>query len=287
MTEVGFIGLGSMGQPIALNLLQAGFRVGTYIRDPHKLDTHLKNKLKCYASPIELAFNYPILFTMVASTADVEELLIGSNGMIHGAKPGTIMVDLSTTSPTITKKIAIMLANKQIEMLDAPISGSTKEAANRTLTIMVGGKAKVLTKTKPILTTFAKHIIHVGDHGAGQLAKACDQLIAAETLIAIDEALRLAKTMSINPNKLHRALKSTRVYSEILNSHVKRMIEKNYTAGFKASLHRKNMHVALEQAHLNNVDLPAAKYATQCLDRLVMKGHSELDSAAIHLLTEE
>jgi 2-hydroxy-3-oxopropionate reductase len=172
-------------------------------------------------------------------------------------------------------------------MLDAPVSGGEKGAIDGSLSIMVGGKAEVLEKVRPILKKLGQRIVHIGDHGAGQIAKACNQIVIAETIIAVSEALALAKASDVDPAKVREALLGGFANSRVLEIHGQRMLDNDYKPGFKSVLHRKDMHLALEQAHQMNVDLPGAKEAMHSLDRLVLKGHGELDSSAMHLLIEE
>lgn len=287
MQKIGFIGLGIMGKPMALNLAHAGYPVSVYARRAEVSEPLIKAGAKAYPSPKELAPHADVIITMVPATVDVEEVVLGKNGIIHSAKPGTIVIDMSTISAAITQKIAAELAKHKIEMLDAPVSGGEQGAITGALSIMVGGKAETLEKVRPLFEVLGKQIVHIGDHGAGQVAKACNQIIIAETIIAVDEALRLAKASGVNPAKVREALLGGFASSRVLEIHGKRMLDNNYTPGFKANLHRKDMHLALDQAEQTGVDVPAAKYAMQRLDQLIMKGHSELDSSAIHLLSEE
>lgn len=287
MKEIGFIGLGIMGQPMVTNLLNAGYPVSIYARRPEIIKRFVKAGATAYSSPAELAEHTSIIFTNVPATADVEDVLIGKHGIIHTAKPGTIVIDMSTISATATQRFAQILEKQHIEMLDAPVSGGEKGAIAGTLSIMVGGKAEVLEKVRAILKVLGKNIVHIGNHGAGQVAKACNQIIIAETIIAVSEALRLAQASGVDAEKVREALLGGFAHSRVLEIHGKRMLDHDYTPGFKASLHRKDIHLALEQAHQVCADLPAAKYAMHCLDRLVLKGHSELDSSALHLLIEE
>lgn len=287
MKKIGFIGLGIMGKPMTKNLLNAKFPVYIFTRRPETEKELTEAGAIACASPQALAKEVDVIITMVPATHDVEELLLGKSGIVHTAKPGTIVIDMSTISATATKNIAEKLSKHQIEMLDAPVSGGEQGAINGTLSIMVGGKEEVLSKVKKIFSAMGKQIVHIGDHGAGQTAKACNQIIIAETIIAVDEALRLAKKSGVDPAKVREALLGGFAASRVLEIHGKRMLDGNYEPGFKASLHRKDMHLALDEAHHAGVYIPAAKYATQCIDQLVMKGHSNLDSSAIHLLTEE
>lgn len=286
MHNIGIIGLGIMGKPIALNVLRAGYKAHVYARKREAMKPLIAEGAIPYGSPAELASECDVIISIVGTTTDVEEVLLGRNGVIQTARPGTIVIDMSTISPFATKRIAEQLHKKQIEMLDAPVSGGDKGAADGTLTIMVGGNAEVLNKVEKLLRAIGKHITLIGDHGAGQVAKACNQIIVAETIVAVSEAMHLAKKSGVDPNKVREALMHGFAASKILEIHGQRMLENNYQPGFKASLHRKDMHLALDQAHLVNLNLPAASYAMKCIDRLVMKGHSELDSSALHTVEE-
>lgn len=287
MQTIGFIGIGIMGKPMALNLLHAGYPVAIYARRPEVAAPLIQAGAKAYASPKDLAPHVNIIITMVPATKDVEEVLLGEQGIVHSAKPGTIVIDMSTISAKATQHIAETLAKHHIEMLDAPVSGGEQGAISGELSIMVGGKAKTLEAVRPIFEVLGKQFVHIGDHGAGQVAKACNQIIIAETIIAVDEALRLAKKSGVDPNKVREALLGGFASSRVLEIHGKRMLDNNYAPGFKSHLHRKDMHLALEQAEHTGMDIPAAKYATEKLDALMMQGHSELDSSAIHLLHKE
>ncbi|MDR3476944.1 MAG: NAD(P)-binding domain-containing protein [Gammaproteobacteria bacterium] len=287
MQNIGYIGLGIMGKPTALNLIRAGYTLHIYARRPEIIEEFKKAGAKTYASPKELAAAVDVIFTNVPTSADVEDALLGKQGIIHSAKAGTIVIDMSTIATAATKRIAEQLEKNHIEMLDAPVSGGEKGAIEGTLSIMVGGKAEVLEKVRPLLEKLGKSITHIGGHGAGQVAKACNQIIIGETIVAVSEALHLAKASGVDPAKVREALLGGFASSKVLEVHGKRMLDNDYKPGFKAKLHRKDMHLALEQAHFANVNLPSATYATKCIDRLVLKGHSELDSAALYLVTEE
>jgi 3-hydroxyisobutyrate dehydrogenase-like beta-hydroxyacid dehydrogenase len=288
MQKIGFIGLGIMGKPMALNLLLSGYELGLYARRKQAAEPLVMAGAKIYASPEELAADADVIITIVPTTADVEEILLGKHGIINTARAGTIVIDMSTIAAGATERIAQVLAKKNIEMLDAPVSGGEKGAVDGSLSIMVGGKHTILKKVRSILGVMGKQIIHIDEkHGAGQIAKACNQIIIGETIVAVSEALRLAKASGVDPAKVRDALLGGFASSKVLEIHGKRMLDHDYKPGFKAMLHRKDMHLAIEQAHLANLVLPAANYATQCIDRLVLKGHAELDSAALHLVAED
>lgn len=288
MQHIGFIGLGIMGKPMAINLLRAGYSVSVYARRTEVAEPLIEAGATTYSSPKELAASgVNVIITMVPATADVEDVLNGKKGIIHSVKPGCIVIDMSTISASATQRFAAQLEKKQVEMLDAPVSGGEKGAIDGSLSIMVGGKAEILKKVRPILEKLGKQIVHIGDHGAGQIAKACNQIIIAETIMAVSEAFTLAKASGIDPAKVREALLGGFAYSRVLEIHGQRMLDSDYKPGFKSVLHRKDMHLALEQAHQVGIDLPCAKEAMHSLDRLVLKGHGELDSSAMHLLVEE
>lgn len=285
--KIGFIGLGIMGKPMAHNLLRAGYELSVYARRPETLESLVTAGAKTFTTVKELAADVDVIITTVGATADVEEVLTSKTGIIQTAKPGTIVIDMSTISATATQRIAKALLKKQIEMLDAPVSGGEQGAISGALSIMVGGKAEVLDQIRPIFEVLGKQVVHVGENGAGQVAKACNQIIIAETIVAVSEALQLAKASGVDASKVREALLGGFASSRVLEIHGKRMLEEDYKPGFKASLHRKDIHLAMEQAHSVGVDLPGADYAMHCLDRLVMKGHTDLDSSALHLLAKE
>lgn len=288
MQHIGFIGLGIMGKPMAINLLRADYSVSIYARRAEVAEPLVALGASTYSSPKELAASgVDVIITMVPATVDVDEVLNGKKGIIHTAKPGCIVIDMSTISASATQRFAAQLAKKHIEMLDAPVSGGEKGAIDGSLSIMVGGKADVLKKVMPILKKLGQRIVHIGDHGAGQIAKACNQIIIAETIIGVSEALTLAKASGVDPAKVREALMGGFASSRVLEIHGQRMLENDYAPGFKSVLHRKDIHLALEQAHQMGVDLQGANHAMHTLDRLVLKGHGELDSSAIHLLVEE
>jgi 2-hydroxy-3-oxopropionate reductase len=288
MLKIGFIGLGIMGKPMALNLARAGYTLSVCSRRPEAATPLTNAGATAYPTPKELATHCDVIITIIGNTADVEEVLLGKNGIIHSAKPGTIVIDMSTIAASATLRIAQQLEKKQIEMLDSPVSGGEKGAIDGSLSLMVGGKAAVLEKVRPVLQFLGKQIVHIGEqNGSGQIAKACNQIIIAETIIAVSDALLLAKASGVDPVKVREALLGGFAHSRVLDIHGKRMLDGDYKPGFKAALHRKDMHLAMEQASLVNLTLPAANYAMKCIDRLVLKGHSELDSSALHLVAED
>ncbi len=280
--RIGLIGLGIMGIPMAKNLLRAGYSLGLYARNSQATQAFTtEDNIEIYNSPAELAQHCDTTITCVSDSPDVAEVVSGNNGVIHGAQAGHLLIDMSTISPEITRSLAQQLADKNIDMLDAPVSGGEVGAIDGTLSIMVGGSTDAFTRALPILQVLGENIVHVGDHGAGQVAKACNQILAAQTISAVAEALLLAKSSNVDPGKVREALLGGFANSKVLDLHGKRMLEDNYKPGFKASLHLKDMRIALNSAENNNISMPGAKMAEQYLKKVVDKGNGELDSSAI------
>jgi 2-hydroxy-3-oxopropionate reductase len=232
-------------------------------------------------SPKEVAEKSEITIVMVSDTPDVEEVLLGTNGLIHGGKPGSVVVDMSTISPVATREMAAKLAAKGVEMLDAPVSGGEIGAINGTLSIMVGGKPEVFARIKPLFECLGKNIVHVGGNGAGQVTKACNQIVVALTIEAVGEALTFARKNGVDAAKVREALLGGFANSKILEVHGKRMLDNEFKPGFKVRLHQKDMRIVMETAHKLGLALPGAALVTQHMNALMGTGDGELDSAAV------
>ncbi|HEY8555492.1 MAG TPA: NAD-binding protein, partial [Burkholderiales bacterium] len=208
-------------------------------------------------------------------------VILGEKGVAHGARKGAIVVDMSTISPKATRRMAAALAERGVEMLDAPVSGGEVGAINGTLSIMVGGKAPVFEKVLPLFQVMGKNIVHVGDNGAGQVAKACNQIVVALTIEAVAEALTFARRNDVDPAKVRAALMGGFAGSKILEVHGQRMLDNDFKPGFKARLHQKDMRIVLEDAGALGLGLPGAALVSQQLNALIGSGDGELDSSAI------
>lgn len=283
---IGFIGPGIMGGPMALNLLKAGYAVQAYARRPDALAPLLAVGATACNSPAEAATRAQIVISIVSDTTDVEQVLLGKHGVIEGAAAGTTVIDMSTISPAATRNMAARLAEKHIDMLDAPVSGGETGAINATLSIMVGGKQKVFEQALPVLQCLGKNIVHIGDHGAGQVAKACNQIVVAATIAGVAEALTFARANAVDGGKVREALLGGFAGSKILEVHGQRMLSQDFTPGFKSRLHRKDMNIVRQAAEELGLDLPVAQQLAAQMEELVALGHGELDSSAlIKLLT--
>ena len=279
--KVGFIGLGIMGRPQALNLIKGGYSLAVYARRAESMQPLGQAGAALCASPQEVAAQSDITFVMVADTPDVEEVILGKRGAIHGARCGSVIVDMSTISPTATKAIAVDLGAKGVDMLDAPVSGGETGAINGTLAIMVGGKAEVFARVKPLFDCMGKTITLVGGNGAGQVAKACNQIVVAVTIEAVSEALSFARKSGVDAAKVREALMGGFAGSKIMEVHGKRMLDNDFKPGFKVKLHQKDMKIVMQTAHEMGLALPGASVATQHLNALMGSGDGELDSSAI------
>lgn len=284
--HLGFVGLGIMGRPMALNLLNGGHTLAVHARRAESMAPLVQAGAKACKSPAEAAAQSDVTFVMVSDSPDVEAVVLGAGGCIEGARSGSVIVDMSTISPSVTRRVAERLAAKDIEMLDAPVSGGEAGAVNATLSIMVGGKPEVFARVKPLFDLMGKNIVHIGAHGAGQVAKSCNQIVAGVTIEAVAEAFTLARANGVDPAKVREALLGGFAYSRILEIHGKRMLERDFKPGFKARLHQKDMRIVLGDAHELGVALPAAAIVAQHMSALVGAGEGELDSSAVYLLLQ-
>jgi 2-hydroxy-3-oxopropionate reductase len=284
--KVGFVGLGIMGAPMALNMMKAGHAMTVWARRAESMKPLIDAGARGGKSPAAVAAQSEVVFTMVSDTPDVEEMILGPQGIIHGATPGSVVVDMSTISPVATRSMADKLAAKDVEMLDAPVSGGDVGAIAGTLSIMVGGKPAVFNKVKPLFECMGKNIVLIGGNGAGQVAKACNQIVAAVALEGVAEALTLARRNGVEPGKVREALLGGFAWSKVLEVHGRRMIERDFKPGFKAGLHRKDLKIVTDTAAHFGLSLPQSALIAQNLNALVGLGFGDDDSAAVVRVVE-
>ncbi|MSQ60625.1 MAG: 2-hydroxy-3-oxopropionate reductase [Betaproteobacteria bacterium] len=279
--KLAFIGLGLMGRPMALNLLKAGNKLRVYARRAESMTPLTEAGAQGCASPADAARGSDVIIVMVSGTPDVEQVVLGAQGIIEGTAKGSVVVDMSTISPVATREIASKLAAKGVEMLDAPVSGGDVGAINATLSIMVGGKPEIFARVKPLFEEMGKNIVHIGPNGAGQVAKCCNQILGGVTIEAVAEALTLARKNGVDPYKVREALLGGFAHSKVLEIHGKRMLDRDFKPGFKARLHRKDLRIVMDTAARMNIALPQAALVAQHLNALVGRGLGEEDSSAI------
>lgn len=281
MLKVGYIGLGIMGRPCALNLLRAGFPLTIWARHASSAEPVLAAGASWRDAPSAVARDVDVLITNLSDTPDVEQVLLGAGGAVEGAHPGLVCVDMSTISPFGARRIAAELARHQIAFLDCPVSGGEVGAINGTLTVMVGGSDEALTRVRPVLDAMSATVTRIGDAGAGQVAKACNQIAVGVGVAMVAEVMKLARACGVDPVPVRQALMGGFAASRVLDVHGQRMIDDNYAPGFKAALHRKDMRIVLDCARELGIRLPEAERVAGLIDRLVENGGGELDSAAI------
>jgi 2-hydroxy-3-oxopropionate reductase len=281
MTNVGFIGLGVMGRPMALNLIRGGYRLLVYGRRPETMAPLVEAGAIACGSAAEVAAGCDIVFTMVTTTSDVLEVVFGERGIVAGARPGSILVDMGTISPAVTRMIAARLAENSIETLDAPVSGGESGAINGTLSIMAGGKPEIFERVKPLFACLGKSIVHIGSNSAGQVAKACNQMVLLITLQGLAEAFAFARRNGLDPEKIYEALSGGEAQSRSLEVLGKRMVERDYRAGIEARLHYKDIQIVLDEAHALGLALPATALVTQMFNALIGRGGGNEDSSQL------
>ncbi|MBI2312313.1 MAG: NAD(P)-dependent oxidoreductase [Betaproteobacteria bacterium] len=284
--NVGFIGLGAMGRPMALHLLKGGHPLGVYARRPESARPLEEAGAKAYGSPAELAAACDAVFTIVTTTRDVEQVVLGERGIAEGARPGTVVVVMSTIDPAASRRIAEELERRGVEMLDAPVSGGEIGAMAGTLSIMVGGKPEVFERIRPLLECMGKTIVRIGESGAGQVAKMCTQLAIVATLQGIAEAVTLANAAGVDASKVLDALEKGAAASHLLELMGRRMVNRDFAPGVEARLHHKDAQLVLECARDAGLALPLAALATQTFNALMARGGGKLDSSAIVTVVE-
>ena len=270
-----------------MNLLKAGHPVWVHARRPAMMAPLTDAGATACNSAAEVATQTDIIFICVSDTHDVEQVIVAENGVLARARHDSVVVDMSTISPSATRALASKLAEQHVHMLDAPVSGGEQGAINGTLSIMVGGEKQIFDRVLPLFQAMGKNIVHIGGHGAGQVAKACNQVLIGQTIAAIGEAYILASASGVDPTKVRQALMGGFAGSRVLESHGQRMLERNFKPGFKARLHQKDMRIAMEAAHELGIALPGAAMVAHYLNAVVGHGKGESDSISILELQEQ
>lgn len=288
--KVGFIGLGIMGRPMALNLLKGGHEVTVWARRAESMQPLLDAGATGATSPAEVARVVDVAIAMVADAPDVEQVMLGENGVSSGVvaahKPGLVAVDMSTIMPAAARDIAMRLREKCVDFLDAPVSGGEVGAIAGTLSIMVGGSEAGFLKARPAFECMGKNIVHVGDSGAGQVAKAANQIVTGVGVLTVAEALNFAAKNGVDPAKVREALLGGFAYSKILENHGQRMLDRNFKPGFKSWMHQKDMNIVMQSAHELGLCLPVSAATAQMFNAMVGAGLGEEDSIAVLKLLE-
>ena len=281
MANVGVIGLGAMGAPIARNLLKGGHTVTVFARRKEAMAPLIGAGAHAAASPAEVADKTDVIITMVIDTQAVEDVALGPLGIAERAKRGSVVVDHSTIDPDGARRIAAALKARGIEMIDAPVSGGAAVAAAGTLTIMAGGDERVLDRVRPILQCYGDTIVHIGPSGAGQVAKACNQICTIVNTLGAAEAMLMAERAGIDPRKVKDVLMSGFGASRMLDMQAPKMIARDFDGKVESRLHHKDIHIVLAMARALGIELPACAAAAKVLTELQDRGGASSDTAAV------
>jgi 2-hydroxy-3-oxopropionate reductase len=281
MLKVGYIGLGLMGKSIARNILKAGFPLVVHNRSRGAVDELVAEGATAAFSPHEVAAQVDVVFTNLPDTPDVEQVVLGENGILEGAHAGLVYVDNSTIKPASARRIAGKLAARNVFALDAPVSGGDVGARNGTLTIMVGGDASALEKVMPVFQAMGKTVTHVGDSGAGQVAKAANQIMVAAQMVAMGELLVFSKKAGVDPQKVVEAIKAGAAQCWTLDVKPPRLFDGNRNPGFKAYMQLKDLKIILDTAREYDIPVSGTEENSRLFQEMIDLGMGELDNSAV------
>lgn len=279
--NIGFIGLGIMGKPMAKNLLKAGHTLVVYDVLEAPIGELVQAGAAASSSPADVASRNELIITMLPNSPHVKQAVLGKNGVIEGAKLGSVLVDMSSIAPLVSREVAAELAEKGIEMLDAPVSGGEPKAVDGTLAIMVGGKQAVFEKVKDVLLSMGASAVHCGEIGAGNVTKLANQIIVALNIAAMSEAYVLAAKAGVDPGRVYDAIKGGLAGSTVLNAKSPMVLEGNYKPGFRIELHIKDLQNALDTAHQTGVPIPLTSQVMEIMQALKVDGKQGEDHGGL------
>jgi len=283
MDRIGFIGLGLMGKPMALNLLKKGFALTVHSRSQAPVDALVAAGAAAAASPAEVAGCSDVIVTMVPDSPDVRLVLEGPRGVFETVRSGSVIVDMSTIAPAVARELAGKAAARSVAMLDAPVSGGEIGAINASLSVMVGGDQAALERVRPVLNAMGNpdRIVHIGSAGAGQVCKACNQICIGGALASVSEAFAIARKAGIDPAKVREALLGGFAASRVLEVHGERILKGNYVPGFKTKLYHKDFGIVMQTVHELAVPAPVAAVVQQYVSAMMAAGRGEDDYSAL------
>lgn len=279
--KIGFIGLGIMGKPMAKNLLKAGYPLVVYDIVPEAVKELVDTGAERGASSADVASKSEVIITMLPNSPHVKEVVLGKNGVLEGAKPGTILVDMSSIAPLASKEISEKAAEKGVIMLDAPVSGGEPKAIDGTLSIMVGGPEDAFKKVEEILKKMGASVVHIGEIGSGNITKLANQIIVALNIAAMSEAMVLATKAGVDPEKVFEAIRGGLAGSTVLNAKVPLILQRNFKPGFRIELHIKDLMNALETGHEIGVPLPLTSQVMETMQALKVDGKAKEDHGGL------
>jgi 2-hydroxy-3-oxopropionate reductase len=283
MKKIGFIGLGIMGKPMAKNLLKAGYSLTVYDIVPERMDDVVKAGAKAGSSSKDVAEKSEVIITMLPNSPDVKEAVLGKNGVLEGAKPGTILIDMSSIAPLASKEVAEKAKEKGVTVLDAPVSGGEPKAIEGTLAIMVGGPQETFDEVEDILSVMGASVTRVGEIGSGNMTKLANQIIVALNIAAMSEAMVLAAKAGVNAEKVFQAIRGGLAGSTVLDAKMPLVLEGNFKPGFRIELHIKDLANALDTAHEVGVPVPLSSAVMEVMQALKVDGKG-LSSAVMEVM---
>ena len=279
--KIGFVGLGIMGKPMARNLMAAGYELAVYDIVGEPVEELATEGASAASSPREATVNNVRTITMLPDSADSERAILGPDGVLEGAAPGSVIIDMSSIAPSMSQKIGVACADKGVEFLDAPVSGGEPGAIGGTLAIMVGGKQSVFDDCEPLLQVMGGNVVLTGDIGAGNITKLANQIIVAANIEALSEALVLTQKAGVDPERVFNAIRGGLAGSAVMEAKAPMMLDRNFRAGFRVRLHQKDLRNVLQTAGELNVPLPVTALVQQMLGSLINDGDQESDHSAI------
>lgn len=279
--KIGFIGLGIMGKPMSKNLLKAGYSLTVLDRNAAVLDELITAGARTATTPKALAAECDIIITMLPNSPHVKEVVLGENGVIEGAKPGSVLIDMSSIAPLVSREISEALALKQVAMLDAPVSGGEPKAIDGTLSVMVGGDKAVFDSCFEVMKAMGGSVVHTGDIGAGNVTKLANQVIVALNIAAMSEALVLATKAGVNPDLVFQAIRGGLAGSTVLEAKAPMVMDRNFKPGFRIDLHIKDLANALDTSHGVGAQLPLTAAVMEMMQELKADGLGTADHSAL------
>ncbi|HKG37607.1 MAG TPA: 2-hydroxy-3-oxopropionate reductase [Conexibacter sp.] len=284
--RVAFVGLGIMGAPMARNLLAAGYPLTVCNRSQSPVDALVEAGAEAAATPAAAAATADVVITMLPDSPQVSEVVAGPDGVLEGARPGTLLIDMTSMSPIVARELAARAAEWGCAMLDAPVSGGDVGARDGTLSIMVGGDAAALERARPLLEVLGRTIVHVGEAGAGQVVKACNQLVVAQAIAAVSEALVLASKAGVEPARVLDVLSAGLAGNKVMEVRRRNLLEHDFTPGFKVDLHSKDLGIVQATARELGVPLPMTAVVTELFQAARVAGHGGADHSALLTVLE-
>jgi 2-hydroxy-3-oxopropionate reductase len=279
--KIGFIGLGIMGKPMSKNLLKAGYELIVVDRNQAAVDEVVAAGAKSAANAKEVAQQVDVIITMLPNSPHVKEVVLGENGILEGAEKGTIFIDMSSIAPLVSRELAAKLAEKGVEMLDAPVSGGEPKAIDGTMSVMVGGKQEVFDTCYPVMKAMAGSVVRTGEIGAGNVTKLANQVIVALNIAAVSEALVLASKAGVEPDLVYQAIRGGLAGSTVLDAKAPLMMDRKFDPGFRINLHIKDLANVLETSHDMGVPLPLTAAVMEMMQALKVDGMGDGDHGSL------